>query len=105
MKTLMLWELEGAIWQKVDVIQLIELLFSDKSLDSNIDKALNHNIPLSKSLMWQSSLCKPGSSNGKTAEFRVVVWLNKISGLFGAHTTSNLLAVNPPRLWNSDACQ
>ena len=41
MKTLMLQELKGAIWQKVDVIQLIELLFPDQSLDSNIDEALN----------------------------------------------------------------
>ena len=106
MKTLMLWELKGAIWQNVNVIQLIELLFPDQSLDYNIDEALNHNIPLSQSLMWQLSLCEPSIGNCKTAEFRVTVWLNKISGLFGAsttsNTTSNSLVVNLPWLWNSD---
>ena len=59
--------------------------------------------------MWQLSLCEPSISSCETAEFRVAAWLNKISGLFGActtsNTTSNSLVFNPPWLWNSDACQ
>ena len=102
MKTLMFQELKSSIWNNVDAMQLIELLLPKP--DSQFD-ILKHNKKLSESMFWDGSLTKPNTMTEESAEFRVATWLNKISNLFGQLHKSDSTLINPPRLWNSDACQ
>ena len=85
MNTLIIQELQGAIWLDVDAMQLIKQLFSNQSPNFNAEEALKQNSSLSNSLEWKASFCKP-TRRGETAEFKVAAWLNKISTSIDAHT-------------------
>ena len=68
-----------------NAMQLIKQLFSNQSPNFNAEEALKQNSLLSNSLEWKVSFCRP-THRGKTAEFKVTAWLNKISALIDAHT-------------------
>lgn len=115
MKTLILQELKDSLWHDVDVMQLIGLLLPQPDPPLDIDDLLKSNKMLSQSLEWHTSLSMPntvtgqsakGSTvTGQSAEFRVATWLNKISNIYGKLGKPDSQLINPPRLWNSDACQ